>query len=401
MTTTMLDWLIVGGGVHGTHLSNVLRHQCGVPRDRLAVLDPFDEPMARWRHCTNNTGMKYLRSPVVHHVGLDAMDLFHFARSKPGRHLGGFRPPYDRPSLGLFEAYCSHVCDENGLRHLRRKGRAVDMRRHGSGGFRVDTTQGLLKARRVVLATGRGDSLSWPSWARALKDQGADVWHLFDQEFSVDLCSDAEEIIVVGLGISAGQFALRQARKSAVSVHVVSRHEMRVHQFDSEPCWLGPRCQVPFRRRNDYEERREVIDEARHRGSMSPQIARRFRSYVDGGRIGLTYSDVEAWQMREGGRMELELADGTKVSGDAVVLATGFDVWKPDQSWLSDAVERLDLKCAACGYPIVDEYLQWIPGLHVSGSLAELELGPAAGNIAGARMTSRRLATIADQQIPA
>ena len=30
----MLDWLIVGGGVHGTHLSNILIHKFGVAPDR-------------------------------------------------------------------------------------------------------------------------------------------------------------------------------------------------------------------------------------------------------------------------------------------------------------------------------------------------------------------------------
>ena len=80
----MLDWLIIGGGVHGTHLSNVLIHKHGVPRDRLVVLDPYDEPMERWKHCTNNTGMTHLRSPAVHHVGLKPMGLLDFARSSAG-----------------------------------------------------------------------------------------------------------------------------------------------------------------------------------------------------------------------------------------------------------------------------------------------------------------------------
>jgi hypothetical protein len=46
---------------------------------------------------------------------------------------------------------------------------------------------------------------------------------------------------------------------------------------------------------------------------------------------------------------------------------------------------------AARGYPIVDKALRWHPRIHVTGPLAELELGPAARNIVGARMTAERL----------
>ena len=391
----MLDWLIIGGGIHGTHLSNVLIHQCGVPRDRLVVLDPFDEPMARWRHCTDNTGMTHLRSPVVHHVGLEPMDLLHFSKTGPGRGLPGFRPPYDRPSLQLFEAHCSHICDHGDLRSLRRKGYASHLARHGSTGFQVDTDQGLLKAHRVVLATGTGQALSWPGWAKSLRDNGANIWHLFDMDFTVDVLRDAQDVIVVGLGISAAQLATRLASKHKSPIQVVGRHELRVHQFDSEPCWLGPRCQAPFRKINDFEKRRQTIEEARHRSSIPPATARRFQQRVQWGQIAVTSGSVESSQLRSEHCIELQMSDGTHITGDALVLATGFDPPRPDQSWLADAIEELDLACANCGFPIVDEALQWTSGLHVSGPLAELELGPAAPNIAGARMTSRRLAALA------
>ena len=41
--------------------------------------------------------------------------------------------------------------------------------------------------------------------------------------------------------------------------------------------------------------------------------------------------------------------------------------------------------------PIVDSALRWHPRIHVSGPLAELELGPASRNIAGARLAGTRL----------
>ena len=49
------------------------------------------------------------------------------------------------------------------------------------------------------------------------------------------------------------------------------------------------------------------------------------------------------------------------------------------------------LPCAVCGYPLVDRHLRWHPRLHVSGPLAELELGPVARNIVGARRAAERI----------
>lgn len=54
-------------------------------------------------------------------------------------------------------------------------------------------------------------------------------------------------------------------------------------------------------------------------------------------------------------------------------------------------VATASLPCASCGYPIVDSALRWHPWVYVTGRLAELELGPTARNIAGARRAGDRL----------
>jgi len=55
------------------------------------------------------------------------------------------------------------------------------------------------------------------------------------------------------------------------------------------------------------------------------------------------------------------------------------------------AISELGLRCGACGYPIVDSLLRWHPQIHVSGPLAELEIGPVSRNIVGARLAALRL----------
>jgi hypothetical protein len=51
----------------------------------------------------------------------------------------------------------------------------------------------------------------------------------------------------------------------------------------------------------------------------------------------------------------------------------------------------MELPFAPCGYPVVNRYLAWGRGLFVTGALAELELGPVARNISGARRAGERL----------
>ena len=76
------------------------------------------------------------------------------------------------------------------------------------------------------------------------------------------------------------------------------------------------------------------------------------------------------------------------------MLATGFDARRPGGAWLDAAIAAEGLPIAPCGYPLVSGDLAWAPGLHVTGLLAELEVGPAARNIVGARMAATRLAAL-------
>ena len=79
------------------------------------------------------------------------------------------------------------------------------------------------------------------------------------------------------------------------------------------------------------------------------------------------------------------------IAADHVLLATGFDPGRPGGALVDRAVVELDLPVAPCGYPVVDARLEWGRGLHVTGPLAELEIGPVARNIIRARYAALRL----------
>ena len=381
-----LDWLIVGGGIHGVHLAARLIGERGVPPDRLRIIDPADQLLARWRSCTATVGMKHLRSPAVHNLDLDAGALRSFAGHKKNRKRGVFAGPYNRPSLALFNSHCDHVVKLYGLSNLHLKARAVGVSIHADRVV-IETSDGRqLGAGRAVLAIGPNERAQWPKWA----PRGhPGVHHVFEPEFDGWPSGAGETIVVVGGGISAGQVALR-LRREGHTVSLIARHALREHQFDSDPGWLGPKHMARFTQESDPERRRAMIRKARHRGSVPPDVRRKLRGAIDRGEITWHEAEVDELEAARDG-LCARLSTGVTIDSNRVLLATGFASDRPGGALVDDLVAAESLPCASCGYPIVDRALRWHPRLHVSGPLAELELGPTARNIAGARRAGDRL----------
>jgi hypothetical protein len=385
----MLEWLIVGGGVHGTHLSLHLTRALGIARDRVRVLDPHPEPLARWEACTRNTGMAFLRSPYVHQIDLPAYSLMAFAKSRAGRPFRRFTEPYYRPGTALFRAHVQHVVQTHGLADLRVVGSARGMSAC-AGGIRIETERGSLESRRVLLALSAGDMPRWPAWGRAMREVGAPIDHVFDPGFDREKLPAFGAAVVVGGGITAAQVALALADRAPGKVTLVTPHAPRVHQFDSDPGWIGPKFLDGYHREADMDRRRAVIRAARNRGSMPPDVAGQLRRASARGALAVRVAQVTEASL-EGDAVRLHGEGGETIDADRVILATGFEGRRPGGEWLDRAIMDLGLRCASCGYPIVDERLQWHPGIHVTGALAELELGPTARNIIGARLAAERI----------
>ena len=388
----MLDWLIIGGGIHGTHLAHVFLQRGGVPGDRLAILDPHATLLAHWSRLTAAVEMDYLRSPNVHHIGLNPDDLDRYAHSPQGSYLRSYRDPYHRPGYLLFQAHANHVIQTHRLYERLIQGQARGLTRRRDGWW-VETEQGVLAARRVLLAIGR-TTTAWPTWARHLQAQGATVYHCFDPDFGRGVLSTWRHAVVVGGGITAAQLALALAHRQSGMVTLLSRHPLRRAHFDSPSCWNGPKCMTKFAHTRDYRKRRALILEARQRGTMPNDVGRSLDAWFETGAIQLMMGEVIAAVRLSDGEVSLCLSDGRSLRSDCLVLATGFEQTRPGKGWLDRVVDEHGLPTAPCGYPIVDKALQWTTGLYVSGALAELELGPVAPNISGARRAAERLAIV-------
>lgn len=385
-----LDWLVVGGGIHGVHIAASLLAGARVNPSRLRIIDPEPRLLARWRRFSAATGMTHLRSPSVHHLDPDPHALQRFASKRRRGRVSHFALPYSRPSLELFDAHCDHVIANAGLADLHIEDRVIGCEMDRARA-RVQLARGaVVEVANVVLALGSSDQPYRPEWARGASPR---VQHVFEARFDDSLSDTAESVAVVGGGISACQVALRLHEQGHL-VHLVTRHPLRAHQFDSDPGWLGPKLMASFSQERDPDRRRAIISRARHRGSAPPDVLRRLERACAGARLRRHEASVLGLDV-DAGAVRLRLASGVELGVERVLLATGFSARRTGGAWVDELVESAGLACASCGYPIVDQRLRWHPRVFVSGPLAELELGPVARNIAGARRAADRLVPIA------
>lgn len=386
----MLDWLIVGGGMQGTTLATYLLKRGHTCHERLKVIDPFPAPLEKWNRMTTAIHMPYLRSPAVHHIDVDPFSLLKFAQSPAGRWVADFTFPQQRPGLELFQEHCRHVLSETALSRCWVHGRVRQLNRLPDG-WKVSLSTGdTIGARRVVLALGLSERPYWPEWSRIVRDQGCAIFHVFTEPIP-SWQALSSPVTIIGGGITAAHLAIHLARHFPGQVHLFSRHPLRIHQFDSDPGWLGPKNMNRFRHISDANQRRAIIVKARHRGSMPSDIHAALMQQVSTNGLVIGENEVESIRGDEN-EMSLVMADGSTKYTRSVILATGFDPSPPGFDWLQPTIDEEGLRCADCGYPLISpSTLEWAPGLFVVGALAELELGPVARNIAGARRGAERI----------
>ena len=385
----MLDWLIIGGGIHGVSLAFHLIQRQRIPHERIRILDPHDHLLARWESVTTNTGMDYLRSPEVHHLHNDPWALRTFAQTRAGQPLADFIPLYHRPSLDLFNAFSASLIQRTHLDTLLITGRAQALTRCEEG-WQVQTSDGDITAHHVVLAIGAGEQPHWPEWGRTLQNSDAPINHVFDPAFVRAALPDWENAVVIGGGITAAQTALTMAVQQPGSVTLLMRHPIRISHFDSDPCWVTSICLADFERETDYDRRRTMIKQARQRGSMPSDVAEELTQAVEAGLLRLKFTEVTQAD-EDDSAITLTLTSNETLTADRLILATGFDPIRPGGAWLDQTIANEPLPVAACSYPIVDETLCWSPGLYVMGPLAELEIGPVSRNVIGARLAVERI----------
>ena len=363
---------------------------------------------------------------------------------------GYFSNDYKRPRLDIFNQHCDSVIDKYNLDQMHTQGIVTKIEpledyvkvqvllstnsKDEGGHNHAKTIE--YHADKIVLALGN-DEPSYADWVEDYDVEKGFVRHLLDVDVDADADGNVNHgpdkeklhrVAIVGGGITAAHKALELSRRyqqekkdgnaAPSSIHLISRHPLKEQQFDTHQDWMmdraaskrseegggsgTPKCQVLFQQCDCWKERRKIIAQERIPGTVTPAVHR--------GEDGLNYAiengDVEwhqaeivdkAYAMENGkdeiSHLELTLSCGQTIQVDRVLLATGFKKNVPGGSLVRDLVDNSTLNVSDfCGYPIVDENLLWDKKrIYVAGALAELELGPSARNIAGARLAAERI----------
>ncbi|MCM3245879.1 lysine N(6)-hydroxylase/L-ornithine N(5)-oxygenase family protein [Cytobacillus firmus] len=381
------DWIVVGGGIQGSTTAAFLVKNSKVSTDKLRIIDPHEMPLFKWTKSTERIGMKFLRSPFVHHLDVDPFSLRSYAAKHQWK-KSEFYGVYKRPSLEVFNEHSQTLLHDLGLGASWHQGYVNGLDREDN--FWIVSTAGgeRLKSKNVVLALSINDQLHVPEWADSIKQKWHGMFHIFDD--SADFSKLRMPVAVIGGGITAAHTVIKLSALYSGQVTLIKRHPFKVCDFDSDPGWLGPKYQKSYQRITDYSERREVIKKARNRGSLPSELFLKLRKLENDQTIKVADGEVTSVKQVENKELILSV-DTQEVKVQSIVFATGFRPSRPGGSWLEKAIETFGLPCAKCGYPIVSQSLEWCRHLYVTGPLAELEIGPIARNISGARQAAERI----------
>ncbi|MGY6501933.1 MAG: FAD-dependent oxidoreductase [Acidimicrobiales bacterium] len=387
MTDAHADVVLVGAGPHA--LTCAARIRAARPGHTLRVIDPSGGWMVAWHRQMARQDIDVLRSAGVHQPDPDAMALIHSATHSDPDGLVG---EYLHPSTAVFARFCADLVRRCELQGVVERGHVCGVE-PASDHVVVRSSDGRSStADRVVLATNSRRAV-WPAWAEAARRQpGAPVDGLRHVR-NVDLGRRAEpgrRVVVVGGGLSAVQYALGAHQRGA-HVTMLARRQLTERTFDVDPGWLGPKHLDRFSAVDDWDERAAMVVEARGGGTVPERWLRELR--VETGRsprLDVIEGDEVVSALADRRRWCLVTRGGRPLECDEVWLATGATV-RVDGGPYRSLMSRAPVAMAG-GLPVLDEDLAWAgTRVHVVGAAAALQLGPAAGNLAGARAATARV----------
>jgi cation diffusion facilitator CzcD-associated flavoprotein CzcO len=368
------DVLIVGAGPFGLSLAAAVQ-AAGLEHIVLGRM------MAFWRE-RMPAGM-FLRSDSGWHL-----DPTGEATIETFLALRGLTPAQAEPlPIGLYLDYVDWFADRRGITPLPRH---VTRLEHDAGGFLATLRDGgTIRARRVVLATGLEHCAHVPQELAAMLP----ARHLLHTRDLVDFAAHrGRRVLIIGGRQSAFEWAALLNDAGADAVHLSHRHaspDFAASDWSWVPAVVDGMVEDPgwFRRlppatREEYAQRLWVEG----RLKVEPWLRERVmtpRTRLHPG------THLAACRERADGALDVTLDDGSELTVDQVVLASGYRPRAAD--FLSPGI------IAALGSddapPALDEGFQTgVPGLYMTGIVASREFGPFFGFTVSARASAQIIA---------
>lgn len=391
---------IIGGGIHGISIALRLLRDIPTASRNIAIVDRHPEPLAQWRLKTERQGMKFLRSPAVHHVTSDPLGIVEYAEQH--NRNDELIPPYSQPSTTLFWDYCNDALAELTHHHIYHQFEVAKLRwDEGTGKypFRLISTDNIgFRSGCVILAIGSDDCAYIPSefteWQRQYPER---IIH--SSQFSVNsqqLSGDIGKIVIVGGGLTAGTLAKCLSEKGH-RVVLIARKQLKTEQFDFLPIWLGPKALSEFANETDFQRRYQTIQENRGEGSITPEV---METLENNSNINI-YPETHICNIVSAQGLQVETIRGTIANVSRIILATGYKFNLRRYGFMEELIRQHQIPLV-CGFPKLDDNLEFYPikNLFGSGAVAQLQIGPASGNIAGANLAYERIREKLFAQLP-
>ena len=413
---------IIGGGIHGISIALRLLREVLTAANRLAIVDRYPLPLTQWQCKTERQGMNFLRSPAVHHITPEALGIVEYAE----RHnrTDELAPPYAQPSTKLFWDFCADTLSSVGAgfpcppgeigfpssvgagfpcppkHNIYHQFEVAKLRwDKGAGKFPfrlISTNNEGFRSSCVILAIGADDcAYIPPEFKRWQCQYPKTVLHA--SQFTVGSNKDEQDseskVVIVGGGLTAGTLA-KSLSERGYNVVLIARKALKTEQFDFPPIWLGPKALTEFANETDFRRRYNIIQKNRGEGSITPDV---METVVNASNIDLypktcIRSIVAAKEYRSAQRLQIETTQGTITDVSHVILATGYRFDLRRYGFLAELITEHQIPLVR-GLPCLDNDLQLQPvqDLFGSGTIAQLQIGPASGNIAGVGLAYERL----------
>lgn len=403
----MKSILIVGNGPQGIAAACALRSG-GVTSREIKIIDPSPEPCAVLQIQMSNSlygsqpagTQALMRSGWKAHSAPNPDDLIDFARADTPRSEDFTRLMAANPPAHLFFRHERNLLDRFHLAGSIETGRVEGASLSDDGHLAVATSEGDITTDHLVLAIGN-PQLNWPSWASGLLAQHplAPIHHVFDLGFRRDaLPKEGEHNVVVGGGITAIQTALAMSRLTSNAVTVISRRPMETGELDFGPDWLTDAKIKELDGIPSIDQRSQIALANRRPGTVPASLAKDFLDAVAAGRIFYIPGEhVAAAETTDSG-VKLVLEDGSEISANNVILATGFQKGLPGGDMLERTLKGLGLYVSPQGVPEIDHDLRFsgtLPGnlgVYGMGWFAMPIIGPSAPNVIGGQKAAQRIA---------
>ena len=171
---------------------------------------------------------------------------------------------------------------------------------------------------------------------------------------------------------------------------MISRRQLQVRNFDTDPGWLGPKYLSDYYSEKDAHKRIQKALEARGGGTIPPWIHNSLLDFANSDAIEILESmEVMSAQPKPSKGCLLKLKNGKEVYSDQVWIATGTCSSLQSMECLRPVLKDVSF---IDGFPLVDSSLRLKPHpIYVMGRSATFALGPAAGNLWGATRAAHRI----------